>query len=214
MQTSLARRQRRRRNGAGRRPSSGGRAVAGVAIALPLFLFGSFIVAGLVGFAGVVTAFSYYSQGLPDPRQVFDNLDFAQETRIYDRAGKVQLATFARERRDVVTFDEIPGEVIDATTSIEDKTFWENAGFDPAGIIAAGLDSLRGDSRGASGWRPKRLPTVRCASGPAQTGRISFFSIRQHWQNDIPASLSPNCPKRAPSGSGSALPMRPRPRRP
>ena len=150
MQTSLARRQRRRRNGAGRRPSSGGRAVAGVAIALPLFLFGSFIVAGLVGFAGVVTAFSYYSQGLPDPRQVFDNLDFAQETRIYDRAGKVQLATFARERRDVVTFDEIPGEVIDATTSIEDKTFWENAGFDPAGIISAAVDTISGNARGAS----------------------------------------------------------------
>ena len=34
--------------------------------------------------------------------------------------------------------------LIDATTAVEDKTFWENAGFDPVGIVAAGLDALRG----------------------------------------------------------------------
>ena len=49
-----------------------------------------------------------------------------------------------------MTFDEIPKVLLDATTAIEDKTFWENAGFDPVGIVAAALDSLRGDSRGAS----------------------------------------------------------------
>ena len=148
MQTSLARRQRRRRNG-GPRPSTGKRAVAGVAIAIPLFLFAAFLVAGLVGFAGAVSAFSYYSQGLPDPKEAL-NIKFDEETRVYDRAGKVLLATFARERRDVVTFDEIAPVVIDATTSIEDKTFWANAGFDPAGIIAAALDTAAGRSRGAS----------------------------------------------------------------
>ncbi len=149
MQTSLARRQRRRRNG-GQQPSTGKRAVAGIAIAIPIFLFASFLVAGLVGFAGVVSAFSYYSQGLPDPKEVFGNIKFAEATRVYDRADKVLLATFARERRDVVTFDEISPLVIDATTSIEDKTFWDNAGFDPAGIVAAGIETLQGNSRGAS----------------------------------------------------------------
>jgi len=121
-----------------------------VAIAIPLFLFASFLVAGFVGFAGVVTAYSHYSQGLPDPKEVFDNLDLAEETRVYDRTGKTQLATFARERRDVVAFDEIPGEVIDATTSIEDKTFWENAGFDPSGIVSAAVDTVTGNARGGS----------------------------------------------------------------
>ena len=47
-------------------------------------------------------------------------------------------------------FDEIPPILLDATTAVEDKTFWENAGFDPSAIVAAGLDSLRGNSRGAS----------------------------------------------------------------
>lgn len=150
MQTSLSRRQRRRRNGSGHRPSSGRRAVAGIAIAVPLFLFASLLVAGAVGFAGAVTAFSYYSQGLRDPKDVFGNIKFDQETRVVDRTGKVVLATFARERRDVVTFDEIPPVVIDATTSIEDRTFWENAGFDPLGIVSAAVDTISGNARGAS----------------------------------------------------------------
>ena len=150
MQTSLARRQRRRRNGSGHRPSSGTRTVAGIAIAIPLFLFASLLVVGAAGFAGAVTAFTHYSQGLPDPTEVFGNIKFDEETRVYDRTGKVTLATFARERRDVVTFDQIPPVMVDATTSIEDKTFWENAGFDPLGIISAGLDTLSGNARGAS----------------------------------------------------------------
>ena len=56
----------------------------------------------------------------------------------------------ATRKREVVTFDEIPPILLDATTAIEDKTFWENAGFDPVAIISATLDSLRGNSRGAS----------------------------------------------------------------
>jgi membrane peptidoglycan carboxypeptidase len=150
MQTSLSRRQRRRRNGSGHRPSSGTRAVAGIAIVIPLFLFASLLVVGAAGFAGAVTAFSHYSQGLPDPLEVFGSIRFDEETRIYDRSGKVTLATFARERRDVVAFAEIPPVVLDATTSIEDKTFWQNAGFDPMGIVSAGIATISGNARGAS----------------------------------------------------------------
>ncbi len=40
--------------------------------------------------------------------------------------------------------------LVDATTAVEDRTFWENAGFDPVGILSAGLDALRGNARGAS----------------------------------------------------------------
>ena len=40
--------------------------------------------------------------------------------------------------------------MLDATTAIEDKDFWVNAGFDPIGIVSAGLDTLSGRPRGAS----------------------------------------------------------------
>ncbi len=73
-----------------------------------------------------------------------------EETVIYDRTGKVELARFGDAKRDIVTFEQIPPILIDATTAVEDKTFWDNAGFDPVAIVSAGLSSLRGDSRGAS----------------------------------------------------------------
>ena len=53
-------------------------------------------------------------------------------------------------KRDVVTFDQISPTLIDATTAVEDHTFWSNAGFDPLGIVSAALDSLTGRARGAS----------------------------------------------------------------
>ena len=177
MQTSLARRQRRRRNGGGGR-SSGDPNVARIAIALPIFLFASFLVAGIVGFAGAVAAFSYYSQGLPDPKAVFSNLEFNQATTVLDRSGKVQLASFAREQRDVVTFDQISPAVVDATTSVEDKTFWENAGFDPAGIVSAGIDTITGNSRGAS-TITQQLVRARLLPQSAFQGSLYERKIRE-----------------------------------
>ncbi len=149
MQTSLARRQRQRRTGNGRQGGAGGAASA-VAVALPLFLFGSFALLALTGFVTVVGAYGYYSRDLTDPKQVLSGLAFNQQTVVYDSSGKVELARFGDEKREVVPFEGIPDVLIDATTSIEDKTFWTNAGFDPIGIIKAGLDTLSGNERGAS----------------------------------------------------------------
>ncbi len=118
----------------------------GIAIALPLLLFASFLVLGSLGFAAVVGAYSSFSRDLPDPKALLENLTFNQETAVYDRTGKVQLATFAQEKRQVVDFDQIPPILVDATTSIEDKSFWENAGFDPLGIARAALSSTGGAS--------------------------------------------------------------------
>ena len=56
----------------------------------------------------------------------------------------------ARSAARSSTFDQIPGEMIDATTAIEDKDFWTNPGFDPVGIVSAGLDTVSGRPRGAS----------------------------------------------------------------
>jgi len=62
----------------------------------------------------------------------------------------VELARFGEQKREVVEFKDVPGGCIDAVTSVEDKTFWTNTGFDPIGILSAAVDSLQGRSRGAS----------------------------------------------------------------
>src|SRR5262245_2557304 len=146
MQTSLARRQRHRRMTNGRR-SSGGGTVKTVAIALPLFLFGTLLLVGLLGFVGVVAAYTSYSKDLEDPSALFSDLSFTQQTRITDRTGNIELARLGEFKREIVTYADLPPELIDATTSVEDKTFWENAGFDPVGIFSAAIDTLRGSGR-------------------------------------------------------------------
>src|SRR6476661_8360113 len=151
MQTSLARRQRHRR-ALHRRPQ--GRTGSSTVGQILLVVLMVFILTGglLAGAGGVVAvgAYNHYAAGLPDPVEALNNIDFEQQTIIYDRTGKVELARLGDLKRELVTYNELPGEIIDATTSIEDKDFWSNPGFDPAGIVSAGLDTVSGKPRGAS----------------------------------------------------------------
>lgn len=151
MQTSLARRQRHRRSIKRRPVGGGGSAVARrVAIAIPILILLLAVATGLSGLVFAVGAYNHYAQGLPDPKAALTDLDFEQQTTVLDRTGKVELARLGQLRREVIAYDAIPGEMIDATTAIEDQDFWKNAGFDPVGIVAAGLDTVSGKPRGAS----------------------------------------------------------------
>jgi membrane peptidoglycan carboxypeptidase len=117
--------------------------------AIVTFLVGSLLLAG-VALVGVTAAVTVLSQGLPDPANL-SGLTFDQPTVVYDRSGKVQLGRFQRQQRRVVTYDQVPKLVIDATTTAEDRTFWQNEGFDPAAILSAAADNAAGTSdRGAS----------------------------------------------------------------
>ena len=120
-----------------------------VAIALITFLAGSLLLAG-VAVVGTVASVTALSEGLPDPTNLAA-LTFAQPTVVYDRTGKIQLGRFQREQRRVVAFAEVPRLVLDATTTAEDRTFWENSGFDPTAILSAVANNAAGTSdRGAS----------------------------------------------------------------
>ncbi len=149
MQTSLARRQRQRRAGAARR-APGRAAAKPLLFAIPLVLFLTLLAVGLVAFVSVVNAYAYYSRDLADPKALLSNLRFDQQTVVYDRTGEVELARLGELRRELVTFEEIPAELIDATTAIEDKDFWSNPGFDFGAFVDASLDTLNGRPRGAS----------------------------------------------------------------
>ena len=152
MQTSLARRQRHRR-ALQRRPQGHARIDASGEIARSSSSSCFVLIAGLVAGAGASSPSAPTTTtrpACPTPRRRSPNLDFEQQTIIYDRTGKIELARLGELKREVVTFDQLPGEIIDATTAIEDKDFWDNAGFDPIGIVSAGLDTSAGRPRGAS----------------------------------------------------------------
>jgi peptidoglycan glycosyltransferase len=116
---------------------------------IALVIWAVFGILAVLGTVGAVAAFSRFAGGLDDPATVLDNPTFSEQSVVTDRNG-VELARFGGEKRDVVAFKDIPPIVVDAQIAIEDKTFWDNAGFDPLAIISAGIDSLRGNSRGAS----------------------------------------------------------------
>ncbi len=150
MQTSLSRRQRHRRTGAARRGRGGGKSVSRVALVIPILLFASFLALGGAAFIGVVSAYAYYSRDLPDPAKAFADLGFDQPSIIYDRTGTVELARLGEHKREIVTFDNVPLELLDATTAVEDKDFWSNPGFDIGGFLSATVDTLQGRPRGGS----------------------------------------------------------------
>jgi penicillin-binding protein 1A len=116
---------------------------------LALVVFAALTLLAIAGAIGVVASFSRMTQDLP-PVSQFNQVPLQQQSVVLDRTGKIELARIGGQRREVVTFDQIPAIAIDAQTAVEDKTFWDNAGFDPLAIISAGIDGLRGNSRGAS----------------------------------------------------------------
>ena len=105
---------------------------------------------GGLGFVAASGAVAMLSGDLPDPAQLA-SLTFSQPTIIYDRTGKVELARFEREKRRVVAFDEVPRLLLDATTTAEDRTFWDNEGYDPAAILAAVVQNASGEASGERG---------------------------------------------------------------
>jgi penicillin-binding protein 1A len=109
-----------------------------------LITLGAFAMALTIG-----AIFYYYGRDLPNHEQL------AQYTpptisRIYSGEGRM-IDEFAQERRIFVASNEIPDLVKQAFISAEDKNFYSHRGYDPLGMIKAGLDAARGGRlRGAS----------------------------------------------------------------
>ena len=115
-------------------------------LALILFFFLAGV--GAIAALAVVGVYNSLASNLI-PVDTLDDLELPEESVVFDREGN-ELARFGDFQREIVTFEEISPILLDATTAIEDKTFWENAGFDPLAIVSAGIDTLRGQGRGAS----------------------------------------------------------------
>lgn len=119
------------------------------------FAIGPGCIFGCIGFVGVVvlgmliTAFvvyDYYSGQLEDEiEQLEDLTDYrsSENTVILDRRGDELYKVFDEGLRTLITLDQIPQHMIDATISIEDDTFYENRGIDIPSILRAGWQYVR-----------------------------------------------------------------------
>ena len=83
-----------------------------------------------------------YEQGLPDYSQL-KNYEPPVMTRVHAADGSL-LAEYSRERRLYLPSAEIPDLVKQAFISAEDRNFYSHWGFDPEGIVRAGLIYMQG----------------------------------------------------------------------
>lgn len=93
-----------------------------------------------------ITAF----QSLPS---TLDITPLDQKARIYAKSGtkQVLLASFFEQDRDIVTWDQIPDTVKNATLAAEDVRFYQHGPIDPSGIARALVSNLmHKDIQGAS----------------------------------------------------------------
>lgn len=113
------------------------------------FIF-SWVTTGLVLMAlGIGAIFWMYARDLPN-HEALKRYEPLTLSTIYSAEGRV-MDEFAKERRIFTPIDEIPTLVKDAFISAEDKNFYKHHGYDPLGIIKAGLDAAKGQRlRGAS----------------------------------------------------------------
>jgi penicillin-binding protein 1A len=134
-----------------------------VAVALVLIILLVTVLSATVIAAGgaVGLAIGTLDRDLPDVK-AFRDLGFAQPTEVYDRTGKTLLASFWEQRREVVSYDEIPPLVLDVTTAVEDDTFWQNPGFDLEATVNAFAQEIGGGSeRGGASTITQQLVRAR-----------------------------------------------------
>jgi len=99
------------------------------------------IVLGAIGLIGV---FAYLAKDLPNPAELTERR-IIESTKIYDRTGKVILYdVHGEEKRTVISFEEIPQNLKNATIAIEDANFYHHFGVDFKGIVRAFLSNLEG----------------------------------------------------------------------
>jgi membrane peptidoglycan carboxypeptidase len=110
-----------------------------LAVSLALFAGG--------GVALAVGIYTYYARDLPNPDDIVKARQQFETTLVYDRLGQTviyQVLDPSGGDRQSVPLSAIPLHLINATIAIEDKSFYENPGFDVRGIVRSVWIALQG----------------------------------------------------------------------
>jgi len=83
---------------------------------------------------GLLVTILYIIFNIPNPSKL-DNGEYPQSSQVMDRNGKLLYEIYADKRRVVVTLDQVPKNLINATLAIEDANFYKHNGFDVKGLL-------------------------------------------------------------------------------
>lgn len=100
----------------------------------------------------ILLLFAWFAKDLPSPNKINSRL-LAESTKIFDREGNLIYEVHGDKNRTLISFDEMPKSIKDATVAIEDKDFYKNRGFSIRGIFRAFFYNLTHKSKiqGGSG---------------------------------------------------------------
>lgn len=108
----------------------------------------TFLVCFLLGIGLFIAFFAYIASSAPkfDPNQLYHK----ESTILYDSQGNI-ITKLGNEKRENITYDELPEVLIDAIIATEDSRFFQHNGFDLPRFIKASIGQVMGrDSGGAS----------------------------------------------------------------
>lgn len=112
------------------------------------FIFWSVVLLGLNGMAAAAIVVAGMFPNLPELDQLEDYRP-RLPLRVFSADGEL-LGEFGEEKRQLVSFDEIPPLLTAALIATEDKDFYQHLGLDVAGIIRTVITRLQGGGGGAS----------------------------------------------------------------
>ena len=94
-----------------------------------------------------------------DPKFKVNNLNTTEISRMYDKDGN-EFAKLGSEKREKISYEELPEVLIDAIISTEDSRFFQHNGFDAPRFFKATAGQLLGNS-GAGGASTLSMQVVK-----------------------------------------------------
>ncbi len=105
------------------------------------------------------SAFIIYIKKQADPKYEKDKLNTLEISRIYASDGS-EIAKLGSEKREKVTYDELPEVLVDAIIATEDSRFFQHNGLDAPRFLKATIGQLVGNS-GAGGASTLSMQVVK-----------------------------------------------------
>jgi len=157
-----------------------------VQVAVPVFAVVLAVIIAVPATVALAATIVYNSltADLPDPGQIVKARDDFQTTKIFDRKGGLlyEIIDPTGGDRQWTRLNDISPFLRCATVAIEDKTFYDNQGFDVRGIGRAFVANLQGGAtQGGSGITQQLVKKVILKpeeqSGPGRTTQVKIKEV-------------------------------------
>ncbi len=136
------------------------------------WLGGLFVAGVVLGVAGFATAYALVD--VPDPNELAD----AQTSTVYYSDGTTPIGTFAEVNRQDVDIEQVPEVVQHAVLAAEDRSFYENRGVSPSGIVRALWSNVSdGTQQGGSTITQQYVKNYYLSSEQTYTRKLKEFFI-------------------------------------